>query len=308
MANQADKPKRPKMARYTFKDFERQFPTDDACLEWLKNRLYPDGIFCETCQKVTTHHRVKSRKSYSCQFCGHHVHPTADTIYHKSSTSLRTWFHAIFLMASTRCGVSAKQLERETGVTYKTAWRMFRQIRKMLEENHDPFTGQCEADETFYGGLSKNMHKDVRARKITGTGGSGKIVVAGVLQRQGKVATRVVPDRLSETLMSFVEEKVLPSSVVFTDELPAYNSLPASGYEHRRVHHAAKVWVKGDANTNSIEGFWSLVKNGLRGVNHSVSAKYLQSYLNEYSFRYNRRFDTKPMFESVIEQVQKGQK
>jgi transposase len=309
MPNRKDKnPKRPKMERYTFKDFERDFPTDGACLEWLKNHLYPNGIFCETCHKVTKHHKVTSRKSYSCQFCGHHVHPTAGTIYHKSSTSLRTWFHAIFLMSSTRCGISAKQLERETGVTYKTAWRMFRQIRKMLEENHAPLSGQIEADETFYGGLSKNMHKDVRARKITGTGGSGKIVVAGVAQRQGKVVAKVVPDRLSETLMSFVEEKVLPSSVVFTDELPAYNPLPASGYEHKRVHHAAKVWVKGDAHTNSVEGFWSLVKNGLRGVNHSVSAKYLQSYLNEYAFRYNRRFDTRPMFESFLTQVRKQEK
>jgi transposase len=132
------KVKRPKMIRYTFKDFERDFPTDDACLEWLKNYLYPDGIFCETCDKVTKHHKVASRKSYSCQFCGHHVHPTASTIYHKSSTSLKTWFHAIYLMASTRCGISAKQLERETGVTYKTAWRMFKQIRTMLAEDRDP--------------------------------------------------------------------------------------------------------------------------------------------------------------------------
>ena len=300
------KVKRPKMVRYTFKDFERDFPTDDACLEWLKNYLYPEGIFCDTCKAVTKHHKVASRKSYSCQFCGHHVHPTANTIYHKSSTSLRTWFHAIYLMASTRCGISAKQIERETGVTYKTAWRMFKQIRVMLKENHDPFTGQVEADETFVGGLSKNMHKHVRARKITGTGGSGKITVAGIAQRQGKVVAKVVPDRLSETLMEFVEERVLPSTTVFTDELPAYNPLPASGYEHRRVHHAAKVWVRGDAHTNSIEGFWSLVKNGLRGVNHSVSAKYLQSYLNEYAFRYNRRFDTTPMFESFLTRVRKS--
>lgn len=300
------KVKRPKMTRYTFKDFEKQFPTDDACLEWLKDYLYPSGIFCKPCGEVTKHHKVASRRSYSCQYCGHHVHPTADTIYHKSSTSLKTWFHAIYLMASTRCGISAKQIERETGVTYKTAWRMFKQIRQMLEEDHDPFTGQVEADETFIGGLSKNMHKHVRARKITGTGGSGKITVAGIAQRQGKVVAKVVPDRLSDTLMSFVEERVLPSTVVYTDELRAYNPLPASGYEHRRVHHAAKVWVRGDAHTNSIEGFWSLVKNGLRGVNHSVSAKYLQSYLNEYAFRYNRRFNTTPMFESFLRQVEKA--
>lgn len=307
MKNEA-KPKRPKMERYTFKDFERQFPTDDACLEWLKNYLYPNGIFCKTCQKVTLHHKVASRKSYSCQYCGHHVHPTADTIYHKSSTSLRTWFHAIYLMASTRCGISAKQVERETGVTYKTAWRMFKQIRTMLnEDNGEPLSGKVEADEMFVGGKSKNMHADVRARKITGRGGAGggKVAVAGVLERQGRVIAKVIPDRLADTLMSFVEARVMPSTTVYTDELPAYNGLNQSGYVHKRVHHDAKVYVQGDAHTNSIEGFWSLVKNGIRGVNHSVSAKYLPNYLDEYSFRYNRRFDTTPMFESFLKQVEK---
>ena len=282
------KVKRPKMIRYTFKDFERQFPTNDACLEWLKDYLYPDGIFCEPCQKIKKHHRVASRRSYSCQHCGHHVHPTANTIYHKSSTSLRTWFHAIYLMASTRCGISAKQLERETGVTYKTAWRMFKQIRMMLAEDRDPFTGSVEADESYFGGKAKNMHKDVRARKIQGRGAVGKTIVAGMLQRQGAVIAKVVSDTEADTLIPFIEARVLPSTMVYTDELPSYNSLHANGYEHRRVHHAARVWVCGDAHTNGIEGFWSLVKNGIRGVNHSVSAKYLQNYLNEYAFRYSR--------------------
>src|SRR5882672_6074245 len=201
MPTKKTKIKRPKMTRYTFKDFEKQFPTDDACLEWLRDYLYPNGIFCEPCGKVTKHHKVASRKSYSCQFCGHHVHPTANTIYHKSSTSLKTWFHAIYLMASTRCGISAKQLERETGVTYKTAWRMFKQIRMMLEENHDPFSGKVEADESYFGGKAKNMHKDVRARKIQGRGTVGKTIVAGMLQREGAVVARVISD--TEATRSF---------------------------------------------------------------------------------------------------------
>ena len=136
------------MERYTIRTFERQFPDDDTCLEWLKNYLYPHGVFCKTCQKITKHHKVVSRKSYSCDYCGHHVHPTAGTIYHKSSTPLRLWFHATFLMASTRCGISAKQLERELGVTYKTAWRMFKQIRSMLNSEDGPLTGKVEVDET----------------------------------------------------------------------------------------------------------------------------------------------------------------
>jgi len=142
------------MQKYTFKDFERNFPTDEACLDWLREYLYPEGIYCKVCAAVTKHHRVKSRPSYSCDRCGHHEHPMAGTIFQDSRTSLRTWFHAVFIMAATRCGVSAKQLERETGVTYKTAWRMFKQIRSLLEED-ETVTGPVEADETYYGGRRK---------------------------------------------------------------------------------------------------------------------------------------------------------
>jgi len=120
------------MEKYTIADFNRNYPNDDACLEWLKNYLYPNGIFCEKCGKVTKHHKIASRRSYSCDVCGHHVHPTAGTIFEKSTTPLKLWFHAIYLMSSTRCGISAKQIQHENGVTYKTAWRMFKQIRSLL--------------------------------------------------------------------------------------------------------------------------------------------------------------------------------
>src|SRR3990170_7882422 len=132
------------MERYTIRDFDRDFPDDDACLEWLKNFLYPDGIYCEHCGRITKHHKVASRRSYSCDYCGHHVHPTAGTIYEKTTTPLTTWFYATYLMASTRCGISAKQIQRETGVTYKTAWRMCKQIRSMLGENPAQLFGDVE--------------------------------------------------------------------------------------------------------------------------------------------------------------------
>jgi transposase-like protein len=122
------------MRKYTKKDFDRQFPDDTTCLEWLKSYLYPNGIFCKKCNRVTKHHRTPSRPSYCCDYCGHHVHPTAGTIFHRSSTHRTTWFYAVYRTASTRCGISAKQIERETGVTYKTAWRMVTRIRSMLAE------------------------------------------------------------------------------------------------------------------------------------------------------------------------------
>src|SRR5438445_9853480 len=167
-----------KMTPYTFKNFQRQFPDDATCLEWLRNYIYPDGIYCIKCEATTLHHRVKSRPSYSCDHCGHHVHPTADTIFHKSPTPLTIWFYAIYLMAQTRCGISAKQIQRETGVTYKTAWRMFKQIRTMLEENA-PLGGKrgpgVEMDETYYGGRRKGtvgrpMAGDFKDKKTTVVG------------------------------------------------------------------------------------------------------------------------------------------
>src|SRR5260370_8646158 len=134
-----------KMTKYTKKDSVRQFSTYGVCLEWLFRRFYPEGtVFCDKCQKETKHHRVVSRPSYSCDFCGHHVHPTAGTIFHKSCTPLHIWFYATYLMASTRCGISAKQIERETGVTYKTAWRMFNKIRSLLSERDTVLSGQVE--------------------------------------------------------------------------------------------------------------------------------------------------------------------
>src|SRR2546426_6041342 len=161
-------------SRYTLFEFEKQFPDDAACLAYLMTERYPDGVFCEKCQKVTSHYREKARPSWSCQFCGHRVHPMVGTIFEDSATSLRLWFYGIYLMASTRCGISAKQLERELGVTYKTAWRMFRQIRSLLVQDDAPIGGEgeiVEADEAFIGGRPEGA--EPRAPEGQGGGGGG---------------------------------------------------------------------------------------------------------------------------------------
>lgn len=291
--------RKPNMLPYTLKDFQKQFPDDATCLEWLKNRLYPDGIFCEACNAVTKHHRVKSRPSYSCDHCGHHVHPTADTIFHKSPTPLTTWFYAAYLMAQTRCGISAKQIQRETGVTYKTAWRMFKQIRSMLDdEKAGPIGGfnrKVEMDETYYGSRSEGT----RGR------GTKKTPVVGMVQRKGQVRAFVAADVKADTLRGLIKEHVLPRTMVFTDDFKSYNGIGARGYTHQRINHSEKVYVNGDVHTNTIEGFWSLIKRGIGGVYHNVGRHYLQAYLNEYSFRYNRRFDVQPMFTSFLHQIEK---
>lgn len=287
-----NKENKPKMQKYTVKDFRQQFPDDDACLEWLKQTLFPGGIFCQKCDRVTKHHKVTKRRSYSCDSCGHHVHPTAGTIYHKSSTPLTEWFYAVFLMASTRCGISAKQLERELGVTYKTAWRMFHQIRGMLDDSNNKLAGRVEVDETFVGGKSARWQAD------------NKTIVAGAVERKGSVIAKIVPNVQADTLIPFVETNVNKNSMVYTDELKSYAGLRQKGYGHRTITHSLSAYVIDDIHTNTIEGFWSLMKGGIRGVYKGrPTAKYLQNYVNEFAFRYNRRHDLKPMFLSFMDAV-----
>jgi transposase len=290
----------PKHLRYTIEDFNRQFPTDDSCFEHLRESRFPDGIaFCERCQMDRQHHRVKGRPVYACDECLNQISPMAGTIFEHSSTSLRLWYYAMYLMASTRCGISAKQIQRETGVTYKTAWRMFRQIRSLLSETDMQLEGEAvEVDEMYYGGKRKGgTGRPMRGDKT-------KTPVLGMVERKGRVIARTVPDTTAKTLVGTVHEFVLPKSTIFTDELQAYNTMPGERqYQHRRINHSSRVYVMGDVHTNTIEGFWSLVKRGIGGVYHSVSQKYLQSYLNEYSYRYNRRDQGNLIFTSLLKRV-----
>src|SRR5919107_2089851 len=184
-------------SRYSLMEFMEQFPDDGACLEHLVKRLYPNGIYCPKCERVTKHHRDKKRPSYACQYCGHHEHPLVGTIFERSATSLRLWFYAMYLMASTRCGISAKQLERELGVTYKTAWRMFHKIRSLLDQDDGFLVGTVEADEAYIGGQAKWRNRGVPEGKGRGT--VGKTPVLGIAQRAnadtpGKVVVKKVDD------------------------------------------------------------------------------------------------------------------
>lgn len=149
-----------KASTYTIADFNRDYPDEDAALQTIVDMVYPDGITCRKCGIVRPHSKLTGRKAYSCNYCGTHVYPLAGTIFEKSTTPLKSWFYAMFLMASTRCGISAKQLERELGVTYKTAWRMFTQIRKLMAEDDGPLQGEVEVDETFIGGRLSNKHQN----------------------------------------------------------------------------------------------------------------------------------------------------
>jgi transposase len=282
------------MERYTINDFNKQFPNDDACLEWLKNFLYPEGIFCKSCGKITSHSKLSNLPVYSCNRCGAHTHPMTGTIFEGSHIPLNRWFYAMFLMSATRCGISAKQLERELGCSYKTAHRMFKQIRTLLRDTIQPKIGIFEVDECYIGG-----HRPGKR----GRGAAGKMPVVGITQRKGEVSATKVKNLKSSTVYPLIRERVLPQGVVYTDEFRMYDKLHKQGYQHKRVNHAAKVWVTGDIHTNTIEGFWSVLKRGIHGVYHSVSEKYLQSYIDEYAFRYNHRKDEQPMFLTILEKI-----
>ena len=286
-----------KQARYTIAQFNADFPDEDACLEHVLNMVYPNGIMCRKCQELRPHHKLSNRKAYSCDYCGTHVYPLAGTIFEKSTTPLKSWFYAMYLMASTRSGISAKQLERELGVTYKTAWRMFDQIRKLMAEDNGPLSGEVEVDETWHGGKRYFPGREGHTGQQPGYNSlANKTPIVGAVQRGGKVKAQVVGNVRKGTLLPLVTAHVMPETTVFTDEHAAYNDLPKRGYQHHRVNHSAKVYVSGNVHTNTIEGFWSLLKNGIRGVNHAVGAHKLQSYVDTYTFRYNHRDDAEPMF------------
>jgi transposase len=293
----------PKHLRYTINDFNRQFPDNDSCLEHLKEQRFPGGVtLCEKCGVERKHHRVTGRPAYACGHCGTMISPMAGTIFEKSSTSLHLWYYAMYLMASTRCGISAKQIQRETGVTYKTAWRMFKQIRSLLSED----TGMqlegdsVEMDETYFGGKRKGY------RGRPGAGDKKKSPIVGIAERRegkGRVIARATQSVNAETLTGMVKEYVLPETTIFTDDFSGYDRLKGHGFTHHRINHSAKIWVMGDIHTNTIEGFWSLVKRGIGGVYHQVSQKYLQTYLDEYTFRYNRRDQGNLIFTSILKRV-----
>ncbi len=300
----------PKELRYTVADFNAEFPDTDACLEYIKEQRWPNGVTkCAKCGKDQKHHRVSGRTAYACQVCGNHVYPLAGTIFEKSSTSLRVWFYAMYLMGSTRCGISAKQVQRETGVTYKTAWRIFRQVRKLMSEADDQqLEGPTvEIDETYYGGKRKYARgRPMRGDKV-------KTPIIAIVQRQGKVIAKAIPDTRSATLLPIIQKHVVPGSVIYTDEYNAYGGIkwirtrdgePAH-FQHYTINHASGVYVQGKVHTNSVEGFWKLVKGGIGGVYHSVSQKYLQSYIDEYCFRYNCRHEGNQQFRSLLGQASK---
>ena len=264
--------------RYTFKQFKAEYPDDQACLvSVLVNRF---GSTCPRCGVVgVKFHPITGRKGFVCSECDSHVYPLKGTIFQKSTTSLWSWFYAIYLFSVSKNGVSAKELERHLGVTYKTAWRMCKQIRKLMEdENKDKLDGDVEVDETYIGGKRRMSNKF-----------SNKSVVFGAVERNGRVMSVKVKTAGARVLLPIIESEINTTANVHSDEWPSYKTLNRRGYTHTTVNHSKLEYVRGSAHTNTIEGFWSQLKRSIDGTYHAVSPKYLQSYVDEFVFRYNLR-------------------
>jgi transposase len=278
--------------KYTIREFNEQFQTDADCLQYLFDQRFPNGGTCDKCGKSDCFHPVTNRKCYACAWCGFQLHPTAGTIFHKSSTSLKTWFHAMFIMTASRNGVSAMELMRQVGVTYKTAWRMNHQIRQLMNDKPATFCGTVEADETYIGGKHKGR---------SGRGAHGKTPVIGVLERGGSIVAKATPDVSSDSVVTNIAKTTRLGATVMTDEFPSYRPLGRVGFDHKTIKHREHKYVDGDIHTNGIESFWAQLKRSINGTFHHVSPKHLQKYLNEFSYRHNHRKSETPMFSRLIE-------
>lgn len=286
------------MKHLSLKTFLRKYRTDEDCLEEIKNFVHPDGITCPKCKKVTNFYKINNRMSYSCGICRTQVYPLAGTIFQKTTTPLRLWFYVMWVMIKTRSGVSARTIMRETGVTYKCAFRMYHQIRKLMSDDGDPMKGILEADETHIKGNPKNKKyiPDFNAKQ-------GEILM-GILQRGGKIHLRHIPNTGKWTMLKNIQENASLTASIYTDQLGGYQQLYKYGYNHRFVNHKETYVIKGtDIHTNSIEGFWSIFKRGVSGVYTHISPKYLQAYANEYGFRYGNRKLEDDMFYEMLKKA-----
>lgn len=284
------------MKQTNVRQFFAQFPNDDACLEHLFNVRFGQGHECPKCEREAKWYRLTNEQAYSCQWCGHHIHPMVGSIFEKSRTPLQLWFYAIFLFTTSKHGVSGKELERQLGVTYKTAWRMAKLIREHMAavDGDAPLGGAgevVEVDETFVGGKTSGM--DWRKRKS---------VVMGMMERDGDVILKVVPDQTRGSLVPQIEANVATGTEVHTDELSAYNkAIPVDRYTHKRVNHSKDEYVgQNGETTNSIENFFGHLKRSLKGTHNNVSPKYLEAYVKEFEYRFNRRTTPDVMLDELL--------
>ena len=265
------------------------FSNPDNCIDYLAVRRWPAGVICPTCGSDKAKFSAK-RRTWTCN--KHHSKREFSikigSVCEDSAIGLDKWLTALWLLSNCKNGISSCELARDLSVTQKTAWFMLHRIRLALQdESFGKLGGEVEVDETFIGGKARNMHLDVKQRRITGTGGRDKTAVMGILERGGYVRAQVVPSRKRGVLQSEVKKHVEAGAALYSDALASYDGL-ASEYAHKVIDHAEK-YVDGQVHTNGLENFWSLLKRGISGSYVSVEPFHLFGYLDEQVFRYNNR-------------------
>jgi transposase-like protein len=279
------------------------FADEDVCIKTLAALRWPDGVIpCPECSG-TEHYYLATRRVWKCKSCKRQFSIKVGTIFEDSPVKLSKWLPAMWLLSSAKNGISSYELHRSIGVCQKTAWFMLHRIRAAMQSGtFEKLGGKVEADETFIGGKARNMHKDVKERRITGTGGKDKTAVLGLYDREtGSVYLEVVDGRAREDLHPVIKDVVAKGSYLFTDSLPSYNGL--TDYRHQIVDHAV-AYVEGEVHTNSLENFWSCLKRTLHGTYVSVEPFHLFRYLDEQAFRFNERKVTDAQrFTTMLSQV-----
>jgi len=259
----------------------REFGSDEKCREYLEQLRWPDGVTCPRCNSKDII-PIQARKQHHCRGCLHHFSVTAGSIFHDSHLPLSTWFATAYMMIESKKGVSANQIKREMGISYKTAWYLCHRIRAAMgAAKQEQLDGVLEVDETLVGGKVRGKGHGYKGNKTT---------VAGVVQRGGDIRLQVVKDRSRETLHELIKQHAHDkATAIYTDDWEAYKGIGDADTIHDTVNHSAKEYVRGDVHTNSVESVWSLLERSIIGAFHQVSKKHLDAYLDELEFRFGNR-------------------
>lgn len=285
----------------TLLELFNMFPDNSTAEQWFVESRWPNGICCAYCDSDNVNTKASHKTMpYRCNTCKKRFSVKTNSLMHASNISYQKWVIAVYLVTTSLKGVSSMKLHRDIGVTQKTAWYMLQRIRAFYIEAHEPFEGEVEVDESYFGGKESNKHESKKLK--AGRGTVGKTAVVGMKNREtNKVQAEVVETTDKETLQGFVVENTTPETTVYTDEARAYSGLPR---EHEAVGHSVGEYVRGQAHTNGLESFWSMLKRGYTGTYHHISPKHLHRYVDEFSGRHNiRPLDTIDQMELIVRQA-----
>lgn len=285
--------------------FMKTFDTEEKCINYFELVRWPNGVTCPHCGHDHIY-RYKNRR-YRCAECQRDFRIKTGTIFGESKVPLRKWFIAIYLILSSKKGISSIQLSDHLGVTQKTAWSMGHRIRRATKQDKSMLFGEIEVDETYVGGKSRNKHASARIKGASGRSTENKTVLFGMLQRSGDVKANIIPNVKSETLQDQILEYVDRSSSLYTDDFRGYREV-GKLYDHVRIGHSYKRYTEGKAHTNSIEGFWAYFKRSYYGVYHHMSPKYMQKYVDSLAYRFNRRNEINgDIFTDLVRRMSEGE-